>query len=153
MTAALYVVHWPAHSVLKAGYSATQRWRGFESRGGVVLLLAFYDNPMAALEAEGSAHEALRDRLDSAFVSGKEAQPLLGRHGAGWMECYRTGDAPRAVDMLLSIAQVYAPMHCSSMGSTAMPRTNVRTVRTYASAEIDPSLQLGDARGRVRTTP
>lgn len=85
----VYIVQWPDQRVVKAGYSLHQRWRAFELRGAVVVDLIEFESHNDAYVFEQLVDAALcaacRKRP---FKSAKDAAPLLGTGGGGWMECW-----------------------------------------------------------------
>ena len=86
----LYVVGWAANGVIKIGVTANgrERYGPFLARGAELLMLNSY-RPGDTVNEESRLAGVLSGHWPSAFGSKEEAAPLLGKRGAGWMECYR----------------------------------------------------------------
>lgn len=85
---AAYLVAWPQHDVMKAGYSAHRRWRYFEIRGALVLGVWRFESIDEAFAAEDALDRCLRGLGGGrAFTSAAEAAPIIGNGGGGYLEC------------------------------------------------------------------
>lgn len=87
----VYVVGWPEHRIVKAGYTSQARWRSFYHRGATVHQLSLFDGWRPALAYESELHDWLRHRAPLAFASKEESRWLLGGLG-GNCETYRLDD-------------------------------------------------------------
>jgi hypothetical protein len=81
----VYVVHWEAEGIVKAGVTILpSRVRKFTSRGAVVLSL-FHDK---TVDLEREIHAELARIGSRTFATWKDGIPLLGAGGTGFTECY-----------------------------------------------------------------
>lgn len=135
-----YLVCWPEVGIVKAGYTARQRWRKFLLRGAHLLQTVEFDSGISAFELETQLDDYLRAVCEPAFHGPAEAEPYLGTGGGGWLECYRLPPA--------SIAY----KHCLQALLTFCLQAYARTyVRTYVQPlTLGSYLTLGNARARVR---
>jgi len=92
-----YLVSWPTHEVIKAGYTGyRRRYRAYELRGADILGVWEFSNVGDALRAEATLDRCLRVFGDVAFESAGEAAALIGGGGAGYTECIRVPSIMRA---------------------------------------------------------
>lgn len=84
-----YVVFWPESRVIKAGYSAFQRWRKFVIQGAQVVKLVEFPSCTEAFALESRIMEKLRSDYEYAFDTLDESRGLLGPDGGGWCECFQ----------------------------------------------------------------
>lgn len=98
----VYLVHWPEINVMKAGYTAFNRWRVFTARGAVMVDLIEFDNSSDAFEFEDLVHRGMARRGPQAFTCATDAVPWLGAGGGGYLECYRLPDGLTPMELLTS---------------------------------------------------
>lgn len=85
----IYLVHWPAIDVMKAGYTEHSRWKSFVGRGAVLLGLWEVDDVTHAFALERELLKAVAwHAIGQGFENSREAEPYLGGGGGGYMECY-----------------------------------------------------------------
>lgn len=96
----VYIVYWPKNGVFKIGFSALWRWRTFVSRGAEVVELYEFESHRDAFAVETWLQASADQLTDRAFPEcTDEARNLLGRNGAGYLECYR-GDLQMIRDVI-----------------------------------------------------
>jgi hypothetical protein len=124
-----YVVAWESDRIIKAGYTAAQRWRKFVARGADVVLLADFPVSRPAFALESELFEYMRGSMTYAFETLAESRPYLGSDGGGYAECFRVSDSlPDAIAQCVRIANAFTVRNAKALC------TNERDERTY----LDP---------------
>jgi hypothetical protein len=136
-----YLVAWPDHDVMKAGYSSCRRWRYFEIRGASILGVWQFPSVKQALDAEIILDRCLKAYGRPAFTTAADAMLVIGGQGAGYLECIRVprfmhdGAAEQcAVAMLTSNAQGACVL--GSLALSTYERTDGLT-KNLVTAEIN----------------
>jgi len=94
----VYIVYWPTHRIIKAGYSERSRWRSFI--GCQIVDLVEFDSHADAFDMETIVDEMLARHFGKAFSSASEAVPFLAGDGGGYRECYLMDEGIDPIEFL-----------------------------------------------------
>jgi len=124
-----YLVAWRSDLVVKAGYSATRRWRKFLTLGGTLIAIHQPDDWHDAFSTEATWLYTLSRTGERAFTNRTEAVPYLGHSGSGWVECYRFA-SPEVMQASLDACVRYIDSDASGNAPGITPGIDPGNART-----------------------